>query len=148
MRIMIVGSGGREHALAWKAKQSPKVSQVFVAPGNAGTSLEPGIENVAIQVDDIAGLLSFAEARDIDFELVAQKDKLRLYLRDHGKKVDVSNATATLTLLNGTDKQEVALVPQGEWLGAAGDFKIAKGTKVVAVVKQSGKTVTVRFVLP
>jgi len=70
MRIMIVGSGGREHALAWKAKQSPKVSQVFVAPGNAGTSLEPGIENVAIQVDDIAGLLSFAEARDIALTIV------------------------------------------------------------------------------
>ena len=89
-----------------------------------------------------------AEARDIDFELVAQKDKLRLYLRDHGKNMDVSNATATLTLLNGADKQEVALTPQGEWLGAAGDFKVAKGTKAVAVVKQAGKTVTVRFVLP
>ncbi|MDZ4074448.1 MAG: hypothetical protein U1E04_06830 [Hylemonella sp.] len=89
-----------------------------------------------------------AEARDMDFELVAQKDKLRLYLRDHGKKVDVSNATATLTLLNGADKQDVALVPQGEWLGAAGEFKVTKGTKVVAVVKQSPKTVTVRFVLP
>lgn len=89
-----------------------------------------------------------AEAKDMDFELVAQKDKLRLYLRDHGKKVNVSNATATLALLNGADKQEVALVPQGEWLGAAGDFKIAKGTKAVAVVKQSGKSVTVRFVLP
>lgn len=89
-----------------------------------------------------------AEAKDIDFELVAQKDKLRLYLRDHGKKVEVSTATATLTLLNGAEKQEVALAPQGEWLGAAGDFKIGKGTKAVAVVKQSGKTVTVRFVLP
>lgn len=89
-----------------------------------------------------------AEARDIDFELVAQKDKLRLYVRDHGKKVDVTNATAALTLLNGADKQEVALTPQGEWLGAAGDFKVAKGTKAVAVVKQAGKTVTVRFVLP
>ena len=89
-----------------------------------------------------------AEARDIDFELVAQKDKLHLYLRDHGKKVDVSNATATLTLLNGADKQEVALTPQGEWLGAAGDFKVPKGTKAVALVKQAGKTVTVRFVLP
>lgn len=89
-----------------------------------------------------------AEAKDIDFELVAQKDKLRLYLRDHGKKVDVSTSAATLTLLNGAEKQEVALLPQGEWLGAAGDFKIAKGTKAVAVVKQSGKTVTVRFVLP
>ena len=59
MKILIVGSGGREHALAWKVKQSPKVDQVFVAPGNPGTALEPAVENVAIAVDDIAGLLAF-----------------------------------------------------------------------------------------
>ena len=70
MKILIVGSGGREHALAWKAKQSPKVSQVFVAPGNAGTALETGIENVTIQVDDIEGLLSFAQVRDIALTIV------------------------------------------------------------------------------
>ena len=70
MKILIVGSGGREHALAWKVKQSPKVTQVFVAPGNAGTALEPGIENVDIQADDIAGLQSFAEARQIDLTIV------------------------------------------------------------------------------
>lgn len=70
MKIMIVGSGGREHALAWKAKQSAKVSHVFVAPGNAGTALETGIENVAIQVDDIEGLLNFAQARDIALTIV------------------------------------------------------------------------------
>lgn len=70
MKIMIVGSGGREHALAWKAKQSPKVSQVFVAPGNSGTALEPGVENVAIQVDDIAGLLNFAQVRDIELTII------------------------------------------------------------------------------
>ena len=70
MKILIVGSGGREHALAWKAKQSPKVQAIFVAPGNAGTDLEPGINNVDIQADDIAGLLSFAQARDIDLTIV------------------------------------------------------------------------------
>jgi len=53
-----------------------------------------------------------------------------------------------LTLLNGADKQEVALVPQGDWLVAVGEFRVAKGTKAVAVVKQAGKTLTVRFVLP
>ncbi len=89
-----------------------------------------------------------SEARDLDFELVADKDKLRLYLRDHGKKVDVSKASATLTLLNGSEKMEVALLPQGEWLGAAGEFKVSKGTKAVAVVKHAGKIITVRFVLP
>ncbi|MCQ8104603.1 phosphoribosylamine--glycine ligase [Methylomonas sp. SURF-2] len=70
MRILIVGSGGREHALAWKAKQSAHVSQVFVAPGNAGTALEAGVENVAIQADDIAGLLNFAQARDIGLTII------------------------------------------------------------------------------
>lgn len=70
MRVLIVGSGGREHALAWKAKQSAQVSQVFVAPGNAGTALEAGMENVAIQADDIAGLLNFAQARDIGLTIV------------------------------------------------------------------------------
>ncbi len=70
MKILIVGSGGREHALAWKAKQSPKVSRVFVAPGNAGTDMEPGIENVDIQVDDIAGLLDFARIRDIALTII------------------------------------------------------------------------------
>lgn len=70
MKILIVGSGGREHALAWKAKQSPKVKNVFVAPGNAGTALEPGVDNVDIQADDIAGLLNFAQAREIDLTIV------------------------------------------------------------------------------
>ncbi|MGY6274550.1 phosphoribosylamine--glycine ligase [Methylomonas sp. MgM2] len=70
MKILIVGSGGREHALAWKAKQSPKVSHVFVAPGNAGTALETGIENVSIQVDDIDGLVNFAQVRDIALTIV------------------------------------------------------------------------------
>jgi phosphoribosylamine--glycine ligase len=70
MNILIVGSGGREHALAWKAKQSAHVKTVFVAPGNVGTALEPGVENVAIQVDDIEGLLSFALARDIGLTII------------------------------------------------------------------------------
>jgi len=70
MNILIVGSGGREHALAWKARQSAQAKTVFVAPGNVGTALEAGIENVAIQVDDIQGLLSFAQARDIGLTIV------------------------------------------------------------------------------
>ncbi|MFT5235633.1 MAG: phosphoribosylamine--glycine ligase, partial [Shewanella sp.] len=50
MNVLIIGGGGREHALAWKAAQSAQVDKVFVAPGNAGTSLEPKLENVAINV--------------------------------------------------------------------------------------------------
>ncbi|MGK3374209.1 phosphoribosylamine--glycine ligase, partial [Citrobacter youngae] len=53
MKVLVIGNGGREHALAWKAAQSPKVETVFVAPGNAGTALEPTLQNVAIGVTDI-----------------------------------------------------------------------------------------------
>jgi len=53
VKVLIVGGGGREHALAWKAAQSARVEHVFVAPGNAGTALEPGTSNVAIAADDV-----------------------------------------------------------------------------------------------
>ncbi len=70
MKVLIIGGGGREHALAWKAAQSPGVKTVFVAPGNAGTALEPGIENVAIAAGDIPGLLDFAHRENIDLTIV------------------------------------------------------------------------------
>ena len=70
MKVLIVGGGGREHALAWKAAQSSGVERVFVAPGNAGTETEPGIENVAINGDDIAALVQFARDQDIGLTIV------------------------------------------------------------------------------
>ena len=70
MNILIIGGGGREHALAWKVAQSPQADTVFVAPGNAGTAREPGIENVAIAADDIPALLAFALASDIGLTIV------------------------------------------------------------------------------
>ncbi|MCX2958159.1 MAG: phosphoribosylamine--glycine ligase, partial [Serratia symbiotica] len=59
MNILIIGNGGREHALAWKVAQSPLADKVFVAPGNAGTALEAKLENVAISATDIPALLAF-----------------------------------------------------------------------------------------
>ena len=70
MKILIVGSGGREHALAWKTCQSTQVDQVYVAPGNAGTALEPGIENIAIAAEDISGLVNFARQHHIDLTII------------------------------------------------------------------------------
>jgi phosphoribosylamine--glycine ligase len=70
MNILIIGGGGREHALAWKVAQSPQADTVFVAPGNAGTALEPGIENVAIDAGDIEALISFALANTIGLTIV------------------------------------------------------------------------------
>lgn len=76
MKILVVGSGGREHALAWKAAQSPLVTQVFVAPGNAGTALENHIENVAIGAEDIPALLNFAKSNQIDLTIVGPEAAL------------------------------------------------------------------------
>ena len=58
MKVLVIGGGGREHALAWKAAQSPLADTVFVAPGNAGTAREPGLENVPIGAEDIDALLA------------------------------------------------------------------------------------------
>ncbi len=76
LQILIVGGGGREHALAWKAAQSPLVEKVYVAPGNAGTADEPGIENVAIGAEDIDALLEFARERAIDLTIVGPEAPL------------------------------------------------------------------------
>ena len=70
MNILIIGSGGREHALAWKAAQSPLADKIYVAPGNAGTALETAMENVDINVTDIAALIDFAKNRDIGLTIV------------------------------------------------------------------------------
>ena len=63
MNILIIGSGGREHALAWKAAQSPLADTIYVAPGNAGTANEASVENVEIGVEDIDALISFAQKK-------------------------------------------------------------------------------------
>ena len=70
MKVLVIGGGGREHALAWKLAQSPKSTAVFVAPGNPGTENESGISNVNIQVEDIEGLVSFAKDNDIALTVV------------------------------------------------------------------------------
>ncbi|WP_099064199.1 phosphoribosylamine--glycine ligase [Serratia sp. BW106] len=76
MNILIIGNGGREHALAWKAAQSPLADKVYVAPGNAGTELESNLENVAISATDIPALLAFAQSHDIDLTIVGPEAPL------------------------------------------------------------------------
>lgn len=76
MNVLVIGGGGREHALAYKAAQSSDVSTVFVAPGNAGTAIEPKLENVAIDVNDILGLLSFAKGNDVELTIVGPEAPL------------------------------------------------------------------------
>lgn len=87
MKILIIGNGGREHALAWKAAQSALVDKVFVAPGNAGTALEKGIENIAIAASDVSGLMEFAQKNTIDLTIVGPEVPLAAAV------VDQFNAT-------------------------------------------------------
>ncbi len=76
MNVLVIGGGGREHALAWKAAQSANVSTVFVAPGNAGTATEPKLTNVAIDVTDIAGLLAFVQSNAVELTIVGPEAPL------------------------------------------------------------------------
>jgi phosphoribosylamine--glycine ligase len=82
MNILIIGSGGREHALAWKTAQSPLADRIFVAPGNAGTAREPKVENIAIAADDIDRLVAFAREREVGLTIVGPEAPLVLGIVD------------------------------------------------------------------
>lgn len=76
MNVLVIGAGGREHALAWTLVRSPDVECVFVAPGNAGTAIEPGCENVDVAVDDIDGLIALAQSRGVGLTVVGPEAPL------------------------------------------------------------------------
>jgi phosphoribosylamine---glycine ligase len=76
MKILIVGSGGREHALAWKCAQSLKVSEVLVAPGNGGTATEPRVRNVDVAAEDIPGLVALAKAEKVGLTIIGPEGPL------------------------------------------------------------------------
>ena len=82
MKVLVVGGGGREHALAWKSAQSENVSKVFVAPGNAGTEMEDKVENINIAADELSKLLDFAKHNKIDLTIVGPEAPLCLGIVD------------------------------------------------------------------
>jgi phosphoribosylamine--glycine ligase len=86
MNVLVVGSGGREHALAWKAAQSAQVKKVFVAPGNAGTALEAKLENVSLSASDIAGLINFAKQNAVELTIIGPEAPLVIGIVDEFQK--------------------------------------------------------------
>jgi len=82
MKVLVIGGGGREHALAWKAAQNPQVESVFIAPGNAGTDLEDKVQNVKIDAEDIPALLDFAKGYEVDLTIVGPEAPLVLGIVD------------------------------------------------------------------
>ncbi|MGB1030747.1 MAG: phosphoribosylamine--glycine ligase, partial [Pseudoalteromonas marina] len=104
MNVLVIGSGGREHALAFKAAQNSKVNTVFVAPGNAGTALEPKLENVAINVEDLDGLLKFAQQNNVELTIVGPEVPLVLGVVDKFREHDMAifGPTAGAAQLEGS----------------------------------------------
>ena len=76
MKILVIGNGGREHALVWKFAQSPRVTEILAAPGNAGTAMEPGTRNVAVAANDLDGLLNLAQSEGVDLTVVGPEQPL------------------------------------------------------------------------
>jgi phosphoribosylamine--glycine ligase len=104
MKLLVIGSGGREHALAWKLAQSPRVSTVLVAPGNAGTAREPKCRNVELPVSDIDGLLNLVETEGVDLTLVGPEGPLVAGLVDRFQAAGqaVFGPTAAAAQLEGS----------------------------------------------
>jgi phosphoribosylamine--glycine ligase len=89
MNVLIIGCGGREHALAWKTAQSPRVEKVFVAPGNPGTAREPKTKNIPIKADDIFSLVKFAQKNAIALTIVGPETPLVLGIVDAFSAADL-----------------------------------------------------------
>ena len=106
VRILVIGSGGREHALVWKLKQSPRVSEVFVAPGNGGTAREGAI-NVAVDAGDLDGLVELARKEKIDLVVPGPELPLTLGIVDAGV---YSAAVAKVWLMDGADNAWIFLL--------------------------------------
>ena len=104
MKVLVVGGGGREHALAWKLSQSTKATQIFVAPGNAGTACEPKTKNVDIDAEDIASLLAFAKQQKIDLTLVGPEAPLVAGIVDqfNRERLPIFGPTAATAQLEGS----------------------------------------------
>jgi phosphoribosylamine--glycine ligase len=104
MDVLIIGSGGREHALAWRAAQSDQADTVYVAPGNAGTELEKGVENISLASDDIEGLLAFALEHKIGLTIVGPEAPLVAGIVDRFKAAGLAcfGPTAAAAQLEGS----------------------------------------------
>ncbi|HDJ1441888.1 TPA: phosphoribosylamine--glycine ligase [Serratia rubidaea] len=143
MNILVIGNGGREHALAWKAAQSPLADKVYVAPGNAGTALESNLENVAISATDIPALLAFAQSHDIGLTIVGPEAPLVIGVVDTfqaaGLKIfGPSQAAAQLEGSKAFTKDFLARhqIPTAEYqnftdVDAALDYVRGKGAPIV-----------------
>jgi len=145
MQVLIVGSGGREHALAWKAAQSPQVEKVFVAPGNAGTASEPGVENVSIAANDIEGLLAFALNTGIDLTIIGPEDPLVMGITDRfqGAGLACFGPSAAAAQLEGS-KAFAKQFMQRHGIATAAFGQFTEVEEAVRFIREQGAPIVVK----
>ncbi len=158
MKILLIGSGGREHALAWKLSQSAHAGRIFVAPGNGGTATVPGCCNVAINADDLPALLRFARENAIDLTVVGPEVPLVSGLADQfaAERLPVFGPSAAAARLEGSKAFSKAFmdrhaIPTGRArvftdFESAADF--ASGLDSLPVIKASGLAAGKGVLLP
>ena len=145
MKVLVVGNGGREHALAWKTAQSVDVESVFVAPGNAGTASEAKVENIDIGVTDIDALISFAKNNQIDLTIVGPEAPLVIGIVDKFQAAGLrifgpTEAAAQLEGSKAFTKDFLARhnIPTGSY----GNFTDVD--KAIAYIEQQGAPIVVK----
>jgi len=145
MKILIIGSGGREHALAWKVAQTPKVTRVCIAPGNAGTAHESKCENVALEATDIAGLLKFAQRENIALTIVGPEAPLVLGVVDTFRKAGLRcfGPTQAAAQLEGS-KAFTKDFLQRHHIPTAAYGNFTDVAQAVAYIKQHGAPIVVK----
>ncbi len=158
MKILLIGSGGREHALAWKLSQSAHAGRIFVAPGNGGTATVPGCCNVAIDADDLPALLRFARENAIDLTIVGPEAPLVSGLADQlaAEGLPVFGPSAAAARLEGSKAFSKVFmnrhaIPTG-WARVFTDFETAAdfavGLDSLPVIKASGLAAGKGVLLP
>ncbi len=157
MRILVIGSGGREHAIAWKLSQDERVEKIFVAPGNGGTAIENKCENINIGYNNISALLDFAESNNIDLTVVGPEEPLSRGIVDEFEKRNLlifgpSKAAAEIEASKSfakdiMKKASIATADYEEFndFDSAKEFILKKGTPIVIKADglAAGKGVTV-----
>jgi phosphoribosylamine--glycine ligase len=145
VKVLVVGNGGREHALAWKLLQSAKVEQVFCTPGNGGTAVLENCQNVAIAVDDFAGILNLIKQEAIDLVVVGPELPLSLgitdYLQPQGIKVFGPNQ-AGATIESSKSWAKDIMVQAGVPTAKSGTFTDASSAK--QYIQQEGAPIVVK----
>jgi phosphoribosylamine---glycine ligase len=158
MQVLLIGNGGREHALAWKLGQSPQVTRVLVAPGNGGTATLPKVENAPVEMDDLDGLVTLAQAEQVDLVVVGPEaplvagivDKLRVAgIRVFGPSGEAAQIEGSKAFSKAFMKRHN--IPTGE-AAIFTDFDEAmrylRGVDGVPVIKASGLAAGKGVILP